>query len=63
MTVYFTLDKKPIIVGKLISSSYANAANARGNTKNFFHLIGNFYDLSNREFMTTVKSCDPPCSL
>ena len=35
MTVYFTLDKKPIIVGKLISSSYANAENARGNTKTF----------------------------
>ena len=35
MTVYFTLDKKPIIVGKLFSSSYANAENARGNTKTF----------------------------
>ena len=26
-------DKKPIIAGKLISSNYTNAENARGNTK------------------------------
>ena len=33
MTAYSTLDKKPIIAEKLISISYTNAANARGNTK------------------------------
>ena len=59
VTTYSTLqDKKPIIAGKLISSSYTNAANARGEGKhkNLSNLIGNFYDLSNREFMTIVKS-------
>ena len=31
VTTYSTLqDKKPIIAGKLISSSYTNAANAKG---------------------------------
>ena len=47
MTAYSTLDKKPIIAEKLISISYTNAANARGNTKKLCNLIGNFHYLSN----------------
>ena len=53
-------DKKPIIAGKLISSNYTNAEKCKGKHKNLSNLIGNFYDHSNREFMTIVKTCDPP---